>query len=395
MKLEALSEIVADRRLNWTLQILLILSISYLAVQAPINNWDALGYIGCATSSSTLDPHSIHDSAYGALSGVPQFKELTATGDEVSDWYGNPYHFSEKLPYYSVKALFVLAIRGLHGLGVRWALTGPAVSGIAYVAIGILVILWLSRYVTGYKATLALLGVMTTPTLAETVRLFTPDLLSCALAVFALWLILEQRQHWWGMSVALLTVWTRPDYLLFVGILAVALWLVQRLTLAQAVILTGLAFGSYVCLAHFSGNYGWFVLFQDSFVTTLKAPGEFVVNAGTVLRSYPHVLFRAIESGLLQNFLVMYYALGGILLVGGLRRDYQAVLAATLLFGIAHVLIFPSFENRFFGPVIIMVWMSLITLLLEHETRLGDWKLFRWKIAASPDKVTEPDSTVA
>jgi hypothetical protein len=51
--------------------------------------------------------------------------------------------------------------------------------------------------------------------------------------------------------------------------------------------------------------------------------------------------------------------------MSGIKREYKAVLTATLLFGLAHILIFPSWENRFFGPIAVIVSMSLITELLN------------------------------
>jgi hypothetical protein len=338
------------------------------AVLFPVNNWDALGYIGCATASATSDPKAIHDSAYEALKGVQEFEKLTKESVDSIDWYGNAYHFTELLPFYSVKAIFIGAILCIHKLGVSWLHTGHVVSGMAYSATGVLVTFWLSKYVSGYRSTLLWLCVMTVPTVAQTARIFTPDALSCALVVFAAWLILEQRRYWWGASAAILTVWVRPDYLLFAGILTVALWMIRRLRLVEAAVLIGLTLGSYAFLTQVSGNYGWLLLFRHSFMGYLTAPGEFVVDTGAVLHSYPHVLLAAIRYELLNSFLLAYYALGGFLLLVGIRRECKAVLATTLLFGVAHVLIFPTFENRFFGPITVIVSMSMVTMQLKRRS---------------------------
>jgi hypothetical protein len=358
-------------RLNWISQLFLAVMIGVVAASFPLNNLDALGYIGCAAAASgSSDAKVVHDTAYGALSGTPQFSKLTKATEEDAhrvDWYHNQYHFTELLPFYSVKALYVAAIMALHKLGVSWVHAGRVISGIAFIATGVIVTFWLRKYLTGSRSTFLWLGIMLVPTVSQTARLFTPDALCCAFVVFASWLILEQRQCWWGISVALITVWIRPDYLLFTGILAVALWLVRKLTLVEVAIVTGLTCGSYFCLTHFSGNYGWPLLFRHSFMGYLTAPGESVVTTGDVLGNYPHVLLGAIRFELLNSFLLAYYALGGFLLLSCMTPECKAVLASALLFGASHVLVFPSFESRFFGPATIIVSMSLVKLLFDRS----------------------------
>ncbi len=233
---------------------------------------------------------------------------------------------------------------------------------------GLLVSVWLGKYFTGLGAIFLWLGVMIVPTVAQTARLFTPDALSCALVVFAAWLILEQRQYWWGMSVAVLVVWVRPDYLLFSGILAVALWLTRKVSLAEAAAAVGLTLGSYLFIVHFSGNYGWPLLFRHSFLGYLLAPGEFVVNTDAVLRAYPRILIEAVKYQLLDSFLLGYYALGAFLLLTEVASEYHALLMTVLLFGAAHVMVFPSVEDRFFGPITVVVSMSFVATQLKRPT---------------------------
>jgi len=350
-------------RINWIIQVVLAAALGVFALLAANNDFDALCYIGCSTASQTSDPFTIHDAAYGAMRGNSlRYEELTRQSDYRADLYANPYHFTEALPFYSVKALFVLAILCLHNLGISWAYTGHVVSAVAYIATGLLGAFWMSKYVTGPKSTFLWLGIMAVPTMSEAARQFTPDALSCAFVVFAMWLILERQQYWWGSSVAVLAVWIRPDYLLFAGMLAAALWSIRRLSLGEASALVGLSLGSYAFLMHFSGNYGWPLLFRHVFIGYLAAPGEFVVTSHIVLRAYLHVVLASLPHA---RFLVAYYALGGFLLMSGIKREYKAVLTATLLFGLAHILIFPSWENRFFGPIAVIVSMSLITELLN------------------------------
>jgi hypothetical protein len=351
-------------RVNWTIQAVLAALLGAFALLAANNDFDALCYIGRSTASQSSDAISIHRSAYEAMSrNSVKLEELTHQSDYRADLFANPYHFAEALPFYSVKALFVISILYLHKLGIGWSYTGHVVSAVAYVAAGLLVAFWISKYVTGPKSTFLWLGIMAVPTMTEAARQFTPDSLSCAFIVLAIWLILERQHYWLGSSVAVLAVWIRPDYLLFAGMLTVALWRIRRLSLGEASALLGLSLGSYTFLVYFSGNYGWLLLFQHDFIGYLAAPGEFVVRLHSVLRAYPHVLLASLPHA---RFLVAYYALGGFLLISGIKREYKAVLAATLLFGLAHILIFPSWENRFFGPIAVIVSMSLITVLAQR-----------------------------
>jgi hypothetical protein len=217
-------------------------------------------------AGSTQDPVAIQHNAYEALAGTHEYESLNKGDAARVDSYDNPYHFAELLPLYSVKVIFVAAILCLHKLGVSWVQTGHMISGMSYAAMGMLVAFWLGKYVNGYKSTFVWLCIMTVPTVGKTACLFTPDALSCGLAASAAWLILERQRYWWGMSVALLTVWVRPDYLLFIGILAVALWWIRKVSLVEAGIVIALALGSYALIASYSGSYGLPFSFRSNFM---------------------------------------------------------------------------------------------------------------------------------
>jgi hypothetical protein len=101
------------------------------------------------------------------------------------------------------------------------------------------------------------------------------------------------------------------------------------------------------------------------------ASAEYVVNTGEVLRGYPHALLTAIIRESRQArflFLVTYWVLGGVLLASRMKLEYRAVLAATILFGLAHVLIFPTFQPRFYGPITVIVSMSLVAWRINPKS---------------------------
>src|SRR5262249_42772494 len=106
---------------------------------------------------------------------------------------------------------------------------------------------------------------MSTPGIMVIGRLGTPDALSSFAVVGGCVAVIGDRLFT-GILVLMLSMWIRTDNVLFV-IIGVA-WLAWRhkIRVRDTVILALLALGSVSFINSLSGNYGWKVLFQYSFI---------------------------------------------------------------------------------------------------------------------------------
>ena len=111
------------------------LLLSAWAALQPKHTWDVVGYIGCSVDSS--DPRDIHRLTYDAIRNVASAKGMLADNPYHADLAANPYHFAEQLPFYSIKPIYVLLIKGLRRLGVPFPTAAATVSAPANFALAI------------------------------------------------------------------------------------------------------------------------------------------------------------------------------------------------------------------------------------------------------------------
>ena len=255
----------------------------------------------------------------------------------------SPAHLAQLEPLYAIRPLY------LRTVSVFALLLAPqkAINAVSALCLALIAILAYS-----YTGTAVYSGLLVmSPTIVILGRLGGPDALSTLVVAGACVALLKDRMLP-GILLLMISVWIRTDNVLFV--FAMLGWLVWKRKLSgwHAISLGALAMGSVEYINYFSGNYGWRVLMHYSFVGG-RHPSQ--ITTGITLSQYLRTFFENAESLFPQ---LAPFALLGTM-AWRMSTSYERdILVPVLMAGIAHYLLFPSGESRYF------VWACLVTGLV-------------------------------
>lgn len=294
------------------------------------------------------------------------YQILAHTCDEPSS-----RSLAESLPWYSIKPLYILAVEGFHILGVPLVPATVLVSVLSYIGLALLLWKWI-----GWPAYI----VMVAPPIVANVRVEVPDELNLLLAMIAFYVICERRKYVWGLTILLVCIWCRPDMLMFSGLSLFALWLIRRIDLVEFCTLSLVALASYGAITHFSGNYGWAVLFKNSFtVAGVPFPGEEVVHITPkfymqIALDHLHALeFENVTPNeQVQSSLLLFVLLGALAIRFHRDRVYQVLTLGTLGAIAVHFLSMPSLYPRWLAPMYLFLTLSFISSVKPLEMERDD-----------------------
>ncbi|PYV95651.1 MAG: hypothetical protein DMG89_20675 [Acidobacteria bacterium] len=361
--------------------LLAITAVSLRPYLYSLYDMDMLGYMGNAVAMRGASIREIHDTVYAdVLRSVPEATRAHLLGQDgqgpVSqiasrkDRFANAYHFAEFLPCFAIRPIFNELIYVLHyklGIGlVRATIVIPVLS---YWLLGIITFLWISRYSGHLLAVPLSLVLMLCPPLLGLARFNSPDALSCLFLMTGLFLILEQQNVSWGLVVVLSSIYVRTDNVLLVlVVLAYCAFSSRMLTKVQGLLLASVSVGSVLLINHFAGDYGMRVLYYRSFIEVPMAPGELVVDFGW--KNYLSALRTAV-SELANGYFFPFTFVGLLGLRSGSKRI--ALMAIVFAFFALHFLLFPSGQERFWGPYYLGMGITAIMSLprktcLDEET---------------------------
>jgi hypothetical protein len=330
--------------------------LSVWAVLQPQYTWDLLGYIGCSVESS--DPRIIHEVAFDSIRGITANKDIQADTPYRADVTANPYHFAEQLPFYSIKPVYVMLVKGLHRLGEPYAKATVTVSAVSNFLLAVLVWYWLSAYLSGLPLAATCSLIMLSPNILALSRWPTPDCLATLLAGVGLYLVLERRSYFWGCTFLLCDVWVRTDALVLAGIVFAVLLLLRKLDIAQFALLSFLALGSYFTINHFAGNYGWGALFSNSFTGGLTAPGEVIIRFSW--SAYLHQFVRGAFLWLISGSFALYVLLAGLAVWLNRSSMYSYMIGAVLATRVLSYVLYPNGDQRYTAVLFVLVLVALV-----------------------------------
>jgi len=124
----------------------------------------------------------------------------------------------------------------------------------------------------------------------------------------------------------------------------------------KAAILTAVAVSSVIVINHFAGDYGIRMLYYRSFIAVPLAPGELVPQFG--VPEYLRVFRTAISDTINGSF--PFFVLMGI--VGFFAWPVRVTRALGLVTGFyvcTHFILFPSGQERFWGPFYLRAAMMM------------------------------------
>jgi hypothetical protein len=259
---------------------------------------------------------------------------------EASSIMDSPDHLAQLQPLYAIRPLYIDATALANRLGLSPQRAISFVSAISLMLCALVIGLSTERYL--YSALL-----VCTPGILVIGRMGTPDALSSFVLVAACILAFRDKLFL-GVLLLMISVWIRTDNVLFV--LAVLAWMAwnKQLLRGHAIVLSVLAVSSVFFIDHFSGNYGWKVLFHYSFIGG-KYPAEIV----------PHLTVWVYLKTFVENGVALGPQIApGLLLAGAamaLKAPQRQFLLPIVAACILHYLLFPSGEARY------LAWAYMLT----------------------------------
>ena len=338
------------------------------------HDWDMIGYMAVITSWQTPNPVEMHRTVYQQLRRITSpatYEELT-TGPFRGDVAANPWHLAEQLPFYSIKPLYVNLVWLGHRFGLRLDRSMRLVSVLSVLALGILCFQWMRIYLTDLQGAIISACLFITAPMHRLARFHEPDALNAAVLVASLYFLFEKKKSFPGLLLLCMSVLIRPDsVILALLVLAyLATWAPARLAIrkSHALVLAGTVAASVVAIGRLSGNYGWKMLFINTFIAPVPNPGEITA---VVTRSDYWAALRGCSIQLLSGdgLVIFAFFIALLLLVGAATvepqlRDLVILLAVAIA---CHIALFPSLQARFYAFALVPTTVAFAACLARRK----------------------------
>ena len=320
---------------------------------------DLLSFAGNVALFDASDPVQVHAMVYRERL-TPHLRGTDADDAQariLRKRASDPYYSALYLPYFSVKPLYILAMEGAHRAGATVIDASRVVSAVCF--FGIAIALWL------YTRSPLAAAILILPEVMPLGQVNEPDGMSIMLLLLGLWALFLCGANL-GILPMIASVWVRPDNVVLCVIMLAFLWLLGKLEWAKAAALLALAVGSEVFISYF--GYGWRSLYFHTFLTA---------DAGEVphftAADYVHALSRGSATAL-HSSLPVYAILWALCLAHTRDRGMRRILTLVGLSSMAHFVIFPNYEPRYYGLFFIVTAAAAVGLIADEP---------RWKKTVS------------
>lgn len=249
----------------------------------------------------------------------------------------SPEHIAQLEPFYAVKPLY-LALIGFLNQYFRL----PAQSAIGLISVtSMLITGGILLFWTRQPLLSAL--IVSTQSMTTLGRLGTPDALSTLLVVGGCCAMMRKFTTI-AILLFLVSIYVRTDNVIVVLMMLVWMTVMQKsLKAFHAIVLACIAVGSVFFINHFSGNYGWAVLFRFSFLPKSTVPSD--IPSHVSVSDYTHIMASALTQ------IPTSFAPWAILGLVAWRRGnptYRSLLAMIAIALPVHFFLFPSPQDRYY-----------------------------------------------
>lgn len=356
--------------------VILLIVVATTLMQKAVYGWDVVPYVGIAKSFSEDDKTVIHKEVYAELKekvDPPLFEDLIALGPYRASVYSSPENLKQQYPFYSVKPAYPALIQFFSK---TFSITGmEAAEWVAKVPMCILLLtifFWSSRYLDMVSASLLTLGISVYAIESFFAAWMTPDPLSGMFFFLACYFFVESKQKW---SVILLfppLILTRPDLIMFAGLVLLCWFLLQKNYRIYATLIVCALTAQYLTQSYLSGNYGWKVLFHHSFVEKLAAPESFtpVLTFTDYVKVYLKQIYARETATLFFWCSVALVASLHLYRIFGYKSALTQLSVINLIYICVHWLVFPEQHYRLLFTSYVLI-IILVAILINHALKTG------------------------
>jgi hypothetical protein len=315
----------------------ILVALTLFLGRRPYYNWDMFPYMAVIMERPGVPFDSVHREVYVAAADfLPphDFQAISARQPELAQ---DPQAFRAVLKYFTIKPGYTTLAELFYGTGIHPVLATCLPSLLGYLAIGLMLFLWSQSVCNPGSSLLLTLLVAISPPMTDLARYSSPDMMCTAISVSAIALILSSRATA-GLSLLYLAIWVRPDAILLLAPVSIALSIngLVRWNIAATLIIAG-ATTAWLIIG------GWGLLGEYAFVDAgMSRWDSYLAGLGSL--SIYLILFLGIAAVLL------YVRTRGMLLSSFL-------IWAGLLSLLARYALHPFFEDRFNLPVYFLILM--------------------------------------
>jgi hypothetical protein len=249
-----------------------------------------------------------------------------------------------------IKPLYIGVAYAAYKSGMQLTKATVLPSMLAYIAMGILLIFWLLRYLSILPAFIISFVAVKWKIIVKIAAMSSPDALSCFFLFWSLYYLIEQKSFWHFYSILILSVLTRIDNGMFGVFIIILLLFIKDNSLrisfkTSLVALVGLL-GTYIIMMYVASFYGRNMLFFSSYFEDQHVGSERMFEPNVYIETLKSTVDEAINKTKGLKFL----ALGILLLVykKGKWTIDQWVAAIFVLLFIIRTLLFPHTTDRFY-----------------------------------------------
>jgi hypothetical protein len=341
-----------------------LLVLNVLAVR-PYCNWDTIAYIATVHAWDGGSAADVHERTYAeAAVGCPSLaapRSGSAYQDAVA---ASPEALAQQLPFYTIKPTYPALVRILSAVGVQSVRATQLIALVGYIGVGVLVMLWLRSFFRPLAAALVGWLVMSLSFALDLARLATPDGLSTAVVLAALYFLFIRRRAVPGLGLLVGSIAIRPDNLFWLAAVCAYVVIMQPARRVHAMAAAVLGLGFYFGLVTWSGAYGWKTQFHHTFVERLVFPATFQPSLG--LGDYVWIYLRETHPANQPLFVGLLVLLGACAAAHRLRKGvgsdpWTHLLLLTAVYMAARWLFWPEDDRLFAAAYLVIVLIAVRT----------------------------------
>jgi hypothetical protein len=356
----------------------LVITAAAYSVYHPSYNWDVLPYTASVYSLESNDTAAIHKNTFDALKNKVDAKtyiQLT-TGSEYREAMATCAKcFMEQLPFYRIKALYVLMVYVLYKTGVNVVSATVLVSAISYILINLICFIALKHFTKNYIIIiLTSIIVALFPFMLNSAGDSAPNMLSALIVLSAFYLLIAKRKLYLFMILMLISVIARQDNIILLALFLIAFYWIKQEEIKTSKFAFLLAFITAIAIFWsvnlWAGNYNWKILFEHSFSERIISPAEHTpafspaIYLKAFLRWSIMLKFSLISFQLLIILITLYRLNNGA--SGKIKLNFDMIIIFIVSSSIIiHYLIYPVMEDNYFIAQYLVIDIIFVKTMTE------------------------------
>lgn len=341
-----------------------------VSINAPVQNWDMLGYAGSVLSLGDSSSAALHAQVYNefrAYATLAEFHELTQTTSYRQVMLADADAFVQQIPFYKIRIAFVMLLALLAKVGINLFEAQHLLSA-GFASAGLFLLF------LGLREHIHSIFWLTVPFFFFQ---FTQDLLIVrfgAVDSFAFfWVVLTILAYLYGSLLLLpllaLSVLVRTDLILYVGLMFALIFASDYSKWKLLALWGAVCAGLYLWVNQWAGNYGWQTVFHFVFVTDMEATHPLQYrHIGVSFQQYLEALVQpqwitkwlwfSVVAAMASWFI--YHVQLRLVQPSAVVARIVALGVVAILYVAVHYVLFPAIFMRFFTAQFLIMSMALM-----------------------------------